>query len=374
MLLLEHEGKALLAAHRVPVPRGLVVRSPAEVDWARLAYPVAVKAQVAAGGRGKAGGVVRADGAVMARAAAERLLSATFNGAPTEAVLVEAWLAIERELYLSVVVDGEAEGYSVLYAPRGGVDVEAGPPPARYPVGPPEAFRSWRLREELAPVEPDGRLREQVVTLGRRLLELAVAQDCLQVEVNPLALLQHGGLMAADVRLVLDEAAAHRSALVHGHLRAAQARESDPVRRCLEGRLMLVPLDGNVGLISGGAGMTMAAMDLIQAAGGRPAGFLDCSNNPTPQGYRLAFELLDADPAVRVILVSIFGGATDMERVARTMRTIMGERRAAKPVVFRLNGTYAERIPGVFAEAGLHNHPTLEEAVGASVRIASEAA
>ena len=132
---------------------------------------------------------------------------------------------------------------------------------------------------------------------------------------------------------------------------------------------MLVWLDGEVGLISGGAGMTMASMDLIGDAGGRPACFLDCSNNPTPDGYRLAFDLLDQAPAVKVILVSIFGGLTQMDRVARVMKDIMQQRRSRKPVVFRLNGTNAKQVADIFAGTGLSNHATLESAVAEAVAI-----
>jgi succinyl-CoA synthetase beta subunit len=109
--------------------------------------------------------------------------------------------------------------------------------------------------------------------------------------------------------------------------------------------------------------MTMAAMDVIADAGGRPACFLDCSANPTPQGYHLAFELLDGEPQVKVVLVSIFGGLTQMDRVARVMKEIMSERRSRKPVVFRLNGTNVTQANEILTQAGLHNNATIEDAV-----------
>ncbi len=146
MLLSEFESKQLLISGRIPTPEGRLVRAADEIDWDTLPYPVAVKAQVAGGGRGKLGGVVRAEDGNAARQAAERLLSSGFAGNRPESVLVEPWLPIERELYLSVTVDANGDGYSVLYAPRGGVDVEAGPPPIRYAVGPAERFRAYRLR------------------------------------------------------------------------------------------------------------------------------------------------------------------------------------------------------------------------------------
>lgn len=374
MLLIEHEGKRLLREAGLNVPPGILVRSPDAVARRRLAYPVAVKAQVASGGRGTAGGVVRAATAAGARSAAQRIFGMHFGGEKPLAVLIEPWLAIKREVYLAVTVDPAAEGYVMLYSPRGGVDIERGEHPVRYDIGPARNFRSYRLREILAQVEPDAALRERVLALGRRLVEFASARDCVTVEINPLALLSDGSLVAADAKVVRDDYAAFRAADIQAAVEAAHKQEPKPIARALAGDLMVVWLDGEVGLISGGAGMTMATMDLIGDAGGRPACFLDCSANPTPAGYRLAFDLLDSEHKVKVILISIFGGLTQMDRVARVMKDIMRERTSRKPVVFRLNGTNAKHVEEIFADTGLHNHATLEEAVADAVTIARRGA
>jgi succinyl-CoA synthetase beta subunit len=374
MLLTEHEGKRLLREAGVKVPPGTLVRSTEALARHKLTYPVAVKAQVASGARGKAGGVVRAATRAAARSAARRILGMRFGGETPSAVLIEPWLAIQREVYLSVTVDPAAEGYVLLYSPRGGVDIEGGDPPLRYDIGPAHRFRSYRLREILATVEQDAALREKVVALGRRLVDLASSRDCVTVEINPLALLEDGSLVAADAKVVRDEYAAFRAADIQAAVEATHKREPKPIARALAGDLMLVWLEGDVGLISGGAGMTMATMDLIGDAGGRPACFLDCSANPTPGGYRLAFDLLDHEPKVGVILVSIFGGLTQMDRVARVMREIMQERKSRKPVVFRLNGTNAGRVEEIFAGSELHNHSVLEDAVAEAVAIARKGA
>lgn len=374
MLLTEHEGKRLLREAGIKVPPGTLVRSPEALARRKLAYPVAVKAQVAAGGRGKAGGVVRAATSVEARSAARRILGTRFGGKKPSAVLIEPWLAIQREVYLSVTVDAAADGYVMLYSPHGGVDIESGEPPLRYDIGPAYRFRSYRLRERLATVERDPALREKVIALGRRLVELASSRDCVTIEINPLVLLADGSMVAADAKVVRDEYAAFRAADIQAAVEATRRGESRPIARALAGDLMLVWLDGDVGLISGGAGMTMATMDLIGDAGGKPACFLDCSANPTPGGYRIAFDLLDHEPKIKVILVSIFGGLTQMDRVARVMREIMQERKSGKPVVFRLNGTNASRVEELFAGSGLHNHTALEDAVAEAVAIARKGA
>jgi succinyl-CoA synthetase beta subunit len=335
-----------------------------------VSLPVAVKAQVAAGGRGKAGGIACATSRARMMAAARRILAARFGGERPSALLIEPWLAIERELYLAVTIDPAAEGYVVLYSPRGGVKVETAAPPARYAVGAARNFRAHALREILLPIETDPAVRERIIALARRLVELASNRDCTTVEINPLAKLRDGGLIAADAKIVRDEYAAYREAGIRSAMERERRRQPRLIARALAADLMLVWLDGNVGLISGGAGMTMAAMDLIGEAGGRPACFLDCSNNPTPEGYRLAFELLDSEPRVKVILVSIFGGLTQMDRVARVVRDIMHRRTSHKPVVFRLNGTNAKLIDEIFSGTGLANHLNLEDAVAAAVRLA----
>lgn len=366
MLMTEHAGKCLLKAHGVPVPPGDLIRKSSHARRWRGAYPVALKVQVLSGGRGKAGGVVRVDDAEHAESAARQLFERGFGGERPASLLMEPWVEHSRELYLAVTVDGQSGGYVVLYAPSGGVDVEH-QAPHQYAFGSPRDFRAHEFRSMLAEVEPDGVLRERIVALARRLLFVATAIDALTVEINPLAVLPDGKLLALDAKIVRDESAAYRQGDLADEIGRARKREPRMVAKALAGNLMIVGLDGEVGLISGGAGMTMAAMDMIADAGLRPACFLDCSSNPTPAGYQLAFEVLDAEPKVKAILVSIFGGGTHIDRVAKVMNEIMTKRESRKPVVFRMNGTGRDKADAVMQETGLHNHPTLESAVDAVV-------
>ena len=366
MLMTEHAGKSLLAAHGIAVPKGALIRKPSQVQGWRQRYPVALKVQVASGGRGKAGGVLRADNAGQAEGAVRELFEREFGGERPLSLLMEPWVEHTRELYLALTVDGQIGGYVMLYAPAGGVDVEHHTP-HRYAFGSLRDFTAYEFRRVLSQAEQDGALRERVIVLARRLVFLAGAIDAITIEINPLAVLPDGKLLALDAKIVRDEAAAFRQADVAEDIERARRREPRNVARALAGNLMMVGLDGEVGLISGGAGMTMAAMDMIADAGLRPACFLDCSSNPTPAGYRLAFEVLDAEPKVKAILVSIFGGGTHIDRVAKVMNEIMLKRKARKPVVFRMNGTGRDKANLVMQEAGLHNHPTLESAVDSVV-------
>ncbi len=370
--MLEYDAKSLLASVGVNVPQGILWRRGDGPETVRVAeYPVAVKAQVRGGGRGKQGGVQKVQDHAALIATGGKLFETEFGGEKPEALLIEPWLAIEREAYLSVAVDGRAEGYVVLYAPRGGVDIEEGPPPARYAVGAPWNFRVHELRAVLEDVEPDYQWREKVITLAQRLVRTAAAHDCTTIEVNPLVKLADGGMVAGDAKIARDEWAAFRNAQIHNEREAEKQRADRYLRACLDMQHMYVRLDGDIGVVSGGAGMTMAAMDMIAEYGGRPACFLDCSPGPTStRGYRPAFAMLDADPAVKVILVSVFGGGTQMQRVANSMKEVMAERTGSKPVVYRLDGTNVDQVPEIFAQFGAHNHACLEDAVAEAVRLA----
>jgi succinyl-CoA synthetase beta subunit len=370
MMILEHEAKALLRAVGVAVPNGTLIKPGTRTPRVRQ-YPVALKAQVRSGGRGKQGGIVRANNASALKAASKKLFNTTFGDEKPEVLLADPWLPIERELYLSVTIDGAAEGYVVLYSPDGGVDIEDSAPPARYPVGAPWQFRTHALRAVLETVEKDFQVRERVIFLAQRLIETAAARDCTTIEINPLALLQGGDLMALDAKIVYDDWAHYRNADILAQ-RNAELRRVDKLQRAsLAMGHMYVKLDGDIALISGGAGMTMGAMDMIKASGGKPACFLDASPGPTStRGYKPAFAMLDADPSVKVILVSVFGGGTHMNRVANAMKDNMAMRKSKKPVVFRLDGTYVDQVPAIFDTFGAKNHANLESAVKEAVKLA----
>jgi succinyl-CoA synthetase beta subunit len=377
MMMLEHEGKRLLASAGVPVPQGVVIPSHGSRDAAKAVteFPVAVKAQVRSGGRGKQGGVRQVKAADDLARAVQEIFDASYGGVKPDAVLIEPWLSIDRETYLSVAVDGRAEGYVVLYAPQGGIDIEDGPPPARYEVGAPWNFRVHAMRKALQDIEPDYQWREKVIALAQRLVRLAAMHDCSTIEINPLVKLADGSLVAADAKVARDEWAHFRNAEIHGMREAEKDRVDALLRASLEMGHMYVRLEGDIGLISGGAGMTMAAMDLIAEQGGRPACFLDASPGPTStRGYRPALAMLDADPQVKVILVSVFGGGTQMQRVANSMKELMPERKSAKPIVFRLDGTNVDQVPAILAEFGAHNHARLEDAVTEAIHLAAKAA
>src|SRR5687768_1150216 len=242
MLMQEHAGKSLLKAYGVSVPAGALVKKPADAAKWRGTWPVALQVQVTSGGRGKAGGVLRADDAGQAHSSAQTLFEREVGGERPASLLIEPWVAYSRELYLAVTVDGQSGGYVLLYGPAGGVDIEQHPP-HRYPFGSPREFRGHELRAGLADIEQDGALRERIVTLARRLAFIAASTDALTVEINPLAVLPDGKLLALDAKVVRDEAAAFRQADIADEIERSRKREPRMVRKALEGNLMMVGLD-----------------------------------------------------------------------------------------------------------------------------------
>jgi succinyl-CoA synthetase beta subunit len=368
MMLTEAAGKQLLRSAAIPTPAGSEVTSWADAEAHELPpFPVAVKAQVASGGRGKAGGVVRCDSPGALRAGLEHVLGLEFNGERALTALVEPWLAIERELYLSLVVDSRADGFRLLYAPDGGVDIESSHPIADYPFGRLADYRGHQLRRALAGVEDDLALVEKLVRTAGKLVRLASASECTTVEINPLAILADGALVAADAKVVLDDAAGFRNHFTEQALREARRHETGAARACRAANLAYVQLDGTVGLISGGAGMTMSAMDTIADAGLRAACFLDISGNPTPAGLTVALQALTG-PDTEAVLVSIFGGGLFVDRIARSLLELLQKADVAKPVTFRLAGAGAADATRILQAAGQVNHATLEGAVTALAR------
>jgi succinyl-CoA synthetase beta subunit len=368
MMLTEIQGKGLLREARIPTPLGHVARDMPELRALEPVFPVAIKAQVSCGGRGKAGGVRRCSSQLELENAFSEIMRLDFAGTNPDCVLVEPWLEIARELYVAVTIDSKCGGYAALYSPQGGVDVEFGAPPACYPIGMPREFRAHHYRRVLMDVEADPKVRERVISLTRRLLQVAQVHECMTVEINPLIVQKDGSLIAGDAKIVLDEAAAFRNALTETQIVNSRAGDAPDVRACAENGIVLVWLEGNIGLVSGGAGMTMGAMDAIDDAGASAACFLDISGNPTPAGFGLALDLLDSSAQVDGILISMFGGGLHTDRVARTLVDVLNVRKSKKPVAIRLNGTRSEIAGKVLKAAGHRNHLTLEDAVTSIVR------
>jgi succinyl-CoA synthetase beta subunit len=371
--LTEHLSKALLAPFGVPIGAYRLASSPAEARDAAAFYgtPVAVKGQVPAGSRGRSGAVLHANTAAAAARAFTSVTAVEVDGLRAVQALVEPWHDITQELYLAVTFDTQRQAPVLLFSAVGGVDVESHADHMRTLLLPAEAKLSTASIVALAEdAAIDILAREPLAQVACNLAKAFFELEAHTVELNPLAEVSSGVWLAVDARVVLDANALFR----HPAVRALSEtmlprRPEDLVREAT--KLEFVPLDGTIGLISGGAGMTMAAMDLMRDYGGRAACFLDCSADVTPRGYAAALDLVLGLDGVRSILVSVFGGLTRVDSVAKTFVDLLARVRVEVPVVFRLTGTNQGAAAAILQGAGLHNFVELDDAVAAVVEAAS---
>lgn len=346
MDLLEFQGKSVLARAGVPVPEGRVARSPGEAAEAaaELGGGVVVKAQVPVGGRGKAGGIRVAGSAAEAGAAAEAILSMEIRGHRVGLVWVERVTEIAEEWYASFMLDRGSGGHLAMLSARGGMEIEAvaaADPTAvvRRRVDPVLGLLPWQAADLVYRAglgrEVAGRVGEVLRLLYRAFVDL----DCDLVEVNPLVLTTGGEVVALDAKVTLDESAFFR------HPEFSRFRE-DLAEEPLEGLarergLGFIKLAGSVGIIGNGAGLVMSTLDVVAGVGGAAANFLDIGGGAAAQTVTEALDLLTRDPAVRAVLVNVFGGITRCDLVARGILDAVALRDLPWPVVVRLDGTNA---------------------------------
>ena len=386
MNLHEYQSKALFAEYGIPVPKGIAVKTAAEAKTAaeKLGGSVwVVKAQVHAGGRGKAGGVKLAKSAAEVEQHAKALLGTRLvthqsghDGLPIDWVYVESGSSIERELYLSFVVDRSAERIAVMASAAGGMDIEqvAHDTPEKiftltlYPAtGGVEDFQARKLGFGL------GLNAEQQVELRdilRKLAKLFRDCDASLVEVNPLIVTKDDHIVALDAKINVEDNALFRQKRLAAMRDPAQEDELE--RRAREHDLNYVSLDGDIACMVNGAGLAMATMDLIKLHGGEPANFLDVGGGATAERVTEAFKIILTNKNVRAILVNIFGGIVRCDTIAEGVITAVKQVGVKVPVVVRLEGTNVEKGRELLAGSGLKITPAtgLTDAASKVVKLA----
>lgn len=341
MMLLEHMGKAELLARGMPVPRGFVATTPAEAASAaeELGGGVVVKAQVPAGGRGKAGGIILVDGPEQAAAAAEKLLGKPLVGHTVNAVLVEEKLPIERELFLGLAVDPGSAGYVALFSTEGGINIEevAAKTPDKVrrlwidPLAGLEAAEPQKLFEGMVDAALAKRLQEVLAIL----YAVFVARDALIAEINPLVVLADGRLVAADCRMEVDDDSLFRQQDLKAY---KESLMDERERKAAEIGITYVALDGDIGLIGSGAGLGMASLDMLKLAGLSPANFCDTGGGITRELMRRAVQLTLYPEHVRGELINLYGGINPMVEAALGIVDALKEMEVRKPIVVKLLG------------------------------------
>jgi len=367
MKIHEYQAKAILARHGVPVPRGEVAFNAAEAgEIARRlgGHVVVVKAQIHAGGRGKGGGVKLAKSPDEAEAIARQMIGMTLvthqtgpEGRVVGRVLIEEGLQMERELYLSVVLDRAAGKPVFMASAAGGMDIEevaAATPEKihRAYVEPGVGLVPFQARQLGFAMGLAGPQVNRLVKLMGSLYEAFVATDASMIEINPLVVTAHGDLLALDAKVNFDDNALYR----HQDLRDLRdLGEEDHLEiEASKFSLNYIHLDGNIGCMVNGAGLAMATMDIIKLAGGEPANFLDVGGGANQEQIRNAFKILMSDKNVKAVLINIFGGILRCDVLAQGVISAVKELGVPVPIVIRMEGTNVEEGKRLLRESGMN--------------------
>jgi succinyl-CoA synthetase beta subunit len=378
--LYEYQGKQLFARFGIPVSDGRLATTPEEARAAaeEIGGSVVVKAQVLTGGRGKAGGVKLAKDPAEAEARARDILGLDINGHVVRKIWIEQASDIAKEYYLSITFDRGTKQPLFMLTTEGGVEIEqvADENPdalARLHVDPLEGFQPYQARRLIygAGIEDPGE-QKQLLGIIEKLYECFVESDAMLTEINPLIVTPAGEVRALDSKFTVDDSALFR------HPDIAEMRDveaADPHERLArEKGVTYVKLDGNVGILGNGAGLSMSTVDVVVVAGGRPANFCDLGGGGDAQGVVDALEVITSDDQVRSIFFNIFGGITRGDEVARGILAALDQMKIELPIVVRLDGTNAEegrRLLAEAAPANLYVEPTMLEAAQRAVELAA---
>jgi len=376
MNLHEYQGKELFARFALPVLPGQVAGTPEEARdvAASLGGTVVIKAQVQAGGRGKAGGVKLAHSPDEAFEKARDILALTIKGLPVRKVLVAEAADIAKEYYCAIVLDRDKKAPLVMLSAEGGVDIEevartAPEKIVRFHI-PQEGLRPYVARNLMRPLFPDFAQTAQAADILLKLYRVFTDGDCSLAEINPLAVTPAGKVLALDAKVILDDNADFR----HKDWETWRdpAEETPGERLAREKGLSYVKLDGDIGCIVNGAGLAMATMDLIKHYGGEPANFLDIGGSSNPEKVTAALKILTSESRVRAILFNIFGGITRCDDVANGIVASLQASPLEVPLVIRLTGTNEEKARQILKDFGLGATTSMDEAVRMVIEKAQE--
>jgi succinyl-CoA synthetase beta subunit len=382
MDLLEYQGKQLFARHGVPVPAGKPASTVQEAVVAadEIGYPCAVKAQVQIGGRGKLGGIKIAQNRAEAEQYADAILGMDIRGLTVHEVWIEGASQIASEYYASVVFDRSAKAPLVMLSTKGGMDIEqvADEDPdaiATLHVDPLLGFQDFHGRRLAFEAGVDADVVRPVGAMLARLYEVFTAEEATLVEVNPLIVTPERDVRALDAKVTLDDNALYRHP-DNAALRDLSAEDPQEVMAKERG-LTYVKLDGNIGILANGAGLSMSTLDVVAEAGGSPANFLDAGGGSRAEAITAAVEVILSDEKVKAVLFNIFGGITRCDEVARGLIEAFAQIEPQVPFVVRLDGTNGEEGRALLAEAKLPNvyaESTMDGAAAKVVELARIAA
>lgn len=379
MKLHEYQARDLLATYGIPVTRGGVAMTPAEVRAVaeQIGGPVVVKAQVFVGGRGKAGGVKLADTPEQAEQVGSQILGMSIKGLTVEKVLVAEAITYSKEIYLSAILDRAAKRVTMIASAEGGVEIEEVArtnPDAiiKIPAHPHLGLKDYQARELAFGIGlSDGKQARQFAQIATALYKVFVENDASLAEINPLVIRADGSLQALDSKVLLDDSALFR----HPDLAALHDASEEPEaeQRARAADITFIKLDGSIGCMVNGAGLAMATMDVVKLYGGEPANFLDIGGGAGKEKVKAALQIILADPNVKAVMFNIFGGITRVDEVARGIIAALEEVPTDVPMIARLTGTNEEEGRRLLAASRLIPAATLAEAAQKAVAAAQGA-
>jgi succinyl-CoA synthetase beta subunit len=371
----EYQAKELLRAEGVPIPPGQVASTPEEVATIARDFggTVVIKAQVHAGGRGKAGGVKLAKNPDEAKSIASKILGMQIKGLPVLKVLVTPAADIASEAYVGIILDRASKKPVFMVSPAGGIDIEEVaaktpdkilrlPVDTRYGL---EPYQATRLAYFLF---SDPKQVKAAAKIMRQLYSGFMKNGCSLAEINPLVVTPTGEVVALDAKMVLDDNELDRHPALAA-LRDESAEEQSEVM-ARNANLTFIKLEGNVGCVVNGAGLAMATMDLVKYYGGEPANFLDIGGSSNPEKVVNALRIITSDPSVKAILFNIFGGITRTDDVANGIVTATKQNPLKVPLVIRLTGTNEQIAMKILQEHGFSASSDMDEAVQKAVALA----
>jgi succinyl-CoA synthetase beta subunit len=369
--LFEYQGRELYERHDIPCAKGFVVSSMEELEqkMAQADFPVVVKAQVLVGGRGKAGGVKFADDPQQLREVTRSILGLDIKGHVTRKVMVAQKLDFAREFYLSFLIDRASRRYMMIFSPDGGVEIESVPEERIFKatIDPMTGFQPFHARAVLLRSGLDADTQRQVAALMQKLYGMFVRMDAELCEVNPLAVLRDGRVVAGDAKVVLNDAALFR----HKEFQQRDENLTELEQDAREKGVALVQLDGDIGVMANGAGLTMATLDALTHFGGKAGVFLDLSGTDNPDKVAEAVRLMrKARPTV--MFLNLFGGITKCDTVARGLVAVLQKEGVDFPIITRIKGTNAKEANEILHAFGLETAGSLREAAQKAAEMARE--
>ncbi len=377
MKLFEYEAKQIFSQNGLPIPKGIVAKTPDEAEEAARAIggPVVVKSQVLVGGRGKSGGIKFADTPEEAKKVAEQLLKMKIKGLPVEAVLVEQKLDVADEIYAGITVDRARRKYVAITSAEGGVNIEEVAATAPEKIIKREIPPEWGLlpyisREMAKAIGLKGKQINALSNFLSTLWKIADNYDAELIEINPLIITKDNKFYAADARLLIDDNSLFRHKSFEERLEKGTTELNERELEALEHDMSYVELDGDVGIIGNGAGLVMATLDAVSMYGGKPANFLDVGGGAEADRMEIAIRIVLSNPKTKVLFINILGGITKCDEMAKGIIAARDRVGIKKPMVIRLVGTNEEEGQKILKDAGIEVLTTLDDAAMKAVELA----